>query len=829
MFTLPSANGILGSMKYRLTTFTAVIAAAIIAVTLAGLSFFTYRTSLPVMADTSAVPAYAEAFSYGYLMSTPVAAVNFGDKTYILDESGNVSAYADGKFSSVTQTLVKSDESAPYDKLGVSEDKIYLYGKETVAACFDKNLYVIKSDKVTVTDAEGVVNENYALPESGNVFTAGYAANGKLYLIEYSESSSTNSLWSFDGTVKTKLENELACDGKISCMAVTDSGEIYYSTPYSVYSVSLSESINNIGGGITSLSADGDALLYAQTSGKICRYDDGISETLVASSGKISVSSRRRIIAVTDKGNNTLTVFRDGSYKKITAVKPEAVTIGYTGNVFVAGDKYITEYDGSLEETDKFTVGGNTSVITDICADRAEIAEDIIYALASDGTVYSSVSNEAIAQDAIAISAHPEGGFFALLSDGSVNYFASSDSESADETLASIDGAFDISTDRAGNVFRLTDEGIYKNDSASPAYEVSGLTSFAICECEFVSDGDVAGFGDFITIDPDSSNTGLIKSGDAGSDMKNGSEDIADYDAFKAPYDSGTPNDENYKTDIRKVIVSTEIYPFPVEMPSVFAANSDGNNDKYIVADEIPEGTFVTVIALYEDTDFCYAIAENRSGKESFKGFMNVKALGDPEQYADEEPTKAYVTEGTTVRKYPSLSAPEIDNFALTVNSSCTVMPFAENYIDAEGDAWYRIAYKYEDKVYDGYVKSYCISLSGSNMGHNVDPDFNGKIKCKDGAVCYDLIGEKYVENGNRLADGQQIEIVCEFTKANEYTHIRYVDENGETQECYVLTEYVRHTEAGVYQVVMFVIAAIVAAFIVILIVLKVRRKNKID
>ena len=115
-------------MKYRLTTFTAVIAAAIIAVTLAGLSFFTYRTSLPVTADTSAVPAYAEAFSYGYLMSAPVAAVNFGDKTYILDESGNVSAYADGKFSSVTQTLVKSDESAPYDKLGVSEDKIYLYG-----------------------------------------------------------------------------------------------------------------------------------------------------------------------------------------------------------------------------------------------------------------------------------------------------------------------------------------------------------------------------------------------------------------------------------------------------------------------------------------------------------------------------------------------------------------------------------------------------------------------------------------------------------------------------------------------------------------------------
>lgn len=821
MFTLHFPNGIIKGMKYVLTTFVAAIAVAVFAL-FAAFSPVNANDHRYAYAEGSAVKTSADTFSYGYTMSTPVAAVCFGGHTYILDGNGNVSAYADG-YSPVDKTVIKNG-NAPYDKIAVNADGVHLYGSDTAAAFVDGDaLYVVKADSVSLTDTDGT-DDNYVLPESGNTFVAGCASDGVLYLIEYSEASDVNSLWSFDGTSKTKLENELACNGDINGAAVTDSGEIYYSTLYSVYSVSLSESINNIGGGITSLSADEDALVYALTSGKICKYENGVSETLVAASGKISLSSRRNMIAVADKGNNALTVFRDGSSEKITVAKPEAVAIGYVGNIFVASDKYIIEYGADLKETDRYTVADNTSVITDICIDRAAVRDDTIYALASDGTVYSA--DGALASGAIAVTARPDGGFYALLSDGSTIFGTTAGTET-ENALPALEGAIDIAVDRAGNVYRLTDSSIYKNDSGAPVYEKEGTVAFEISECEFVNDGYAVGFGDIMTVDPDLSATGYVQGEEVGTDMKNGAAHAETYETFEAPYDAGTPDLSDHGAEIRKTEIPAEIYPCPVEMPSVFPASDD--NVKTVSVSELPVGSFVTVIAQYEDTDFYYVIAENRTDGESTKGYMNIKTLGEPEEYDGEAQKTAYVKESTPVKKYPSVSAPDIDGFALTINSSCTVMPFCEDYTDAFGNKWYRIAYEYENEIYDGYVRHYCVSFSGTNGGHNTDPDFNGKIKCKDGAVCYDLVGGTYVDNGDRLADGQQIEIIGEFTKSEEYTYVRYIDEKGETQECYVLTEFVRHTEAGVYQVVMFVIAVIVAAFVIFIVILKVRRKNKID
>lgn len=821
MFTLRAANDILGGMRYVLKIFTALTAAVAIA-TGAVVMSASGRFNIPFVFASDNAKTDPAPFSYGYMMLDPVAAVCEGQKIYILDEQGNVYAFSDGEYSPVTEPVIKNEDNAPYDKLAVFGGNVRLYGAETSAAFSDDVLYVMTESKLSAESADGVTSDIVA-PESGNTFTAGCANDGVVYMVEYTAANGKYSLWTFDGSEKNKLYDDLPCDERITGAAVTDKGEIYYSTLYSVYDARAAESLNNIGGGVTSLDADGNALVYTLASGKICRYENGVSSTVTVASDKIAVSSRHRTTAIADKGGNSLTVFRDGERKKITAVRPQAVAIGFVGNIFVASDRSVTEYGADLTVSDIFTFKGNVSTITDICVDRGSV-DDVIYALSSDGAVYSTETDSALKNGVVAITAAPNGGFYALLEDGSAEYYSSYSSENADKTLTQISGAYDIAVDRADNVFRLAADGIYKNEDLSPVYEADGLSSFEISECEFFSDGYALNFGDVICVNPEKPSTELISGTVAGTDMKNGESYTENYEAFSAQFDEAVPNGKDYKADIRQVVVPTEVYPVPVESPSVFTENSER-----VTVAELPAGTYVTVIAQYEDTDFYYAITENRADKRSIKGYVNIDTLGAPEQYPDDEPVKAYVAERTSARKYPSPSAPVIDELRLEFNTPCTVMPFPENYVDANGDGWYRLAYEYQGETYDCYVKKNYVSLSGTNMGHNIDPDFNGDINCKEGAECYDLIGKEYVLNGNTLPDGQQIEILGTFTKSEEYTHVRYIDDEGETCECYVLTKFVRQTEAGIYQIVMFFVALIVAAFVILLIIVKVRKKNKID
>ena len=96
-------------------------------------------------------------------------------------------------------------------------------------------------------------------------------------------------------------------------------------------------------------------------------------------------------------------------------------------------------------------------------------------------------------------------------------------------------------------------------------------------------------------------------------------------------------------------------------------------------------------------------------------------------------------------------------------------------------------------------------------------------------AVCYDLVGGSYIENGMTVADGTPVEVIGDYTKSEEYTRVRYTDEEGTVRECWLLTSQVRMTEAGWYQVVMFIVAAVVVLFLAVLVIVFVRRRKKID
>ena len=111
--------------------------------------------------------------------------------------------------------------------------------------------------------------------------------------------------------------------------------------------------------------------------------------------------------------------------------------------------------------------------------------------------------------------------------------------------------------------------------------------------------------------------------------------------------------------------------------------------------------------------------------------------------------------------------------------------------------------------------------------GDQTEPDINGEIRADDGvsAKCYAIVSGEYVENGDLVADRTKVEIVGDYTKSEEYTHIRYKDEHGTVRDCYVLTGEVILTEAGRYQIVMFVVAGVVAVFLIVLVTVYLRRR----
>ena len=802
-------------MRYARKIFTSLIA-----IPIAVLTATAALLALPLTRPSAAEAATGAAgLSYDYIMSAPLAVAAEGENVYVLDESGEVSSLSDGAVGKFTGETFTPGEAASADKLAAFGGAVYLYGSDVVAVTSGSaGIYEITENGVALrTDAESSSPLSVGL--TGDAVTA--AADGDaLYIVTESGGRYSLIKWS-DGNTET-IAVELPADGNVTASAVLD-GVFYYATDYTLYSLEQPDGCDTRGG-IISMAASGDKLLFTTRSGRVHSYDGSVTETVLGKSGHISVSSRRNTVAFADKGNNRVTVMRDGETTSLPADSPNAAAISYTGEIFTASDNKIVNVSRDAE------VFVSEGIVADICFDIKAVDKDIVYALGENGDLTEANGGTAIASSVSAIAPSPEGGVLALGTDGTVTHYAAGDNGgyTAVSSFTAAAGT-DIDADRAGNVYVLSGGEISKyspDGSTSEKLGVSDIDSFEISEVSFAADGYAVGFGDIVTVGLHSRSTDVIPAGNAGTDMLDGEEDKEAYTAFSDEKFNSSPAPSSERADIAVVTTDTEIYPCPAEMPSD--------------AGTITKGTYVTLVARYEDTDYYLAIAESAE-EGSAIGYINVNAVERCDYMTEEETIaeygpdlRRYVYIVSPIYKYPSEEAPVLESSTIDTDSDYnefTVAPFVKGYKDAKGGSWYRVVWAdASDKnvTLDGYMKVSTLSLVS---GDQTEPDINGEIRADDGvsAKCYAIVSGEYVENGDFVADRTKVEIVGDYTKSEEYTHIRYKDENGTVRDCYVLTGEVILTEAGRYQIVMFVVAGVVAVFLIVLVTVYLRRRKKID
>ena len=818
------------------------------------ISPFSARGALAV--GGNAEPTEPTALAYRYVMSAPEPAAADGGYIYVLDDDGGVARVASsGRTDLIEDNIALSgissaDEADKISVLTLTENDtaktyIRLCGDGTTAVAAGTNggkpvFYEIYGSSVKYIDPTAedpaAVGLGGVQPSSGCEFVGGAACNDTLYLIERGDTAGGNrfSLLAYDASGGENTPEMLVIDldayGNTIAAAAANNDELVFATESVLYTLSLENGdiTESPVGGITSLTFFGGEPYYTTAAGKL--YAFGGDEPVLSMSEKISVTSRRGTVAFADGGNDRVTVMRDGSQSDIRVKNPAAAAIGYTGTLFVASDKNVIAFDGG----DQIASYDAEAIITDICVDAADILADSLYVLTESGELLfidtrAQGTPESVTSGVTAIAARPDGGVFALGSDGVVTAcFPSGDGFTTESTGVTATGGTDIDSDRAGDLFILTDGGISAYILSSGVYgaaeQVNGtndLAAFEICETEFSSDGYAISFGDMITVGKYSEATDIVPASSALTDMKNG-----DYSDFENAAMTSAPLPKDEAAQIYRTAVVTEIYPFPVESPSM--------------SGDIEKGAYVILVAAYEDSDYGYAIVESET-RGSLIGYVDLRALEKCAYMTDEETEEAYGADlrryvrisGTVIRKYPSLSAPglslseDAEVYAAETNAEFTLAPFIDDYRDSDGERWYRVIVDEKGGPYDGYVR---ISVMSDRSGSQIEPRYNGEVHAPDGrAVCYDLVGGNYVENGMTVADGTPVEVIGDYTKSEEYTRVRYTDEEGTVRECWLLTSQVRMTEAGWYQVVMFIVAAVVVLFLAVLVIVFVKRRKKID
>ena len=605
--------------------------------------------------------------------------------------------------------------------------------------------------------------------------------------------------------------------GRVSAASAVFGGRLYIATDGGLYSVDVNSDLPSVKaestyGAVIAL-ASADKPYYVTSSGKI--YALGESEPVGAYSGKITAASRRGKIAYAEYAADEVTVVTASGSEKYFVPRPSAVAIGYSGTVYAASGFTVVKAESGV------VIRTYDENVTDICFDSADVGCEMPFALTESGELYSPDGN-AVGSGVKLVSSF-YGGILAA-TESAVSLYSGSDGDggyTATELFAA-SGAEDIAADRAGNIFVLSggtitkysagENGIY-SETGNKTY--ANATSFIINETEF---GD-GGFGDVITVSSDASSPAVTASEDAGTDMLTGGAYDEAYEAFiKENFSdlTGVPVTDG-GADIYVAKEDLQLYGGPVEMPQ----SADIKGGSFLIA--------LTPVYQTESgtaTDYIYVASEQSDGIKT--GFVNVRMIEECEVAAYYDKNAKYTTYELSLYKYPTYLLDGTEIKKLEVNVKVTLLPFVEEYRDSSGRAWSYVSVGESADELRGYIPSVYLSEKSAALA---EPYYNGEIRTDGGiaAECYALNGDKYEKSGKSVADGTRVEIIGNYTKANEYTHIKYIDENGEVCECYVLTSDVIQTEAGWYQVIMFIVAAVVVVFLIVLAVVFIKRKKKID
>lgn len=776
----------------------------VIYLTIIAISFGFILQLLPKNVETRAFAAEpAASLAYTYMMSAPLAVAADAGRIFALDGCGNI--------AEVSDDMQVEEKREGATKLAVGGGRIVT---DTSAG----SIAVFAGDRAAEMTADAFyIGEGGSLvkafgPGDGCVFRGGALHGDVLYAAV--DTGSRLSLFAYDlahDNAKTLIKNEIKADGALTAMTVTDDGTVYYATPYSLFTAGSSRGAHV--GGIVSLAADGNDLYYATVSGEICLYDGESSTTVLAASEKVTVATRKNFAVFADKGNNKLTMLRDGGTLVAETETPVSVAVDYAGNVYAASENKVKVFTRSLEyvgEEADMTFGGADDPIAEIEIDPSDVTGCTLYALSESGMLRRSTDDRsAVGIARVEISA--DGQVYAMKNDGSV-VILSDDLLAETPVLGS--GAFvDFALDQGAHVFRAAADGIYAGAADEPFYSEADIREIAVSMVALSESGKAVAYGDIIVITASGCANVVVPREAAGTDMRDDADDAA-YKAFVAAADDPTPNAADYAIEIRKAETASDVYAFPAETP-VGAGR------------EVQTGANVIVIARYGETAYYYAIAETAAGP--VKGFVNMHTLSAPLPYdAQYDSETCAPLKTASIYKYPSQIAPVVGETVL--GSAYELLPFAAAYRDAAGREWCRVSFTDAAGAHDGYVLRTNVSVGGHTGGYNKDLLTDAVIKADTDSVKTYIDAAGVYELGT-IADGTPVKLEESFNKSREFTKISFVSdtETGATTTCYVRTEFIKHTEAGWYQVIFFVVGGVVIVAIAVIIIIRIRKKRRID
>lgn len=734
--------------------------------------------------------------SYDYIMSNPIAVAADGNDLYVMTERGRIARISDG-----IEYIAEGGGSA---RLAVRNGKIY-------TDRYDGFVFAGNSAGEVAKDAVyiyGDTDRTFATAAPGAEFVCGTAHGDTLYIAE--KADGRTSVYAYDLTdgnkPRTLIRREIRTDGDITAMAYVGSEEtLYYSTSYSLYRIGRTRGFEV--GGITSLASDGENLYFTTRSGKVCTFSPEGNSTVLCAAEKISVAARCDFAAFADYGNDRVELIGESASYATTAEQPAGIAIGYDGTVFVASYDRVLVYDRTLTGTGEITFENNIEYLSEIKVDLSDVTGNAVYAVTDEGRLLSTATDNVLT-DVKSVETDTRGGIYVMMRDGSVRKY-NKDLTAFTAVLGG--GEFsDLVVDNVGNVFRSASDGIYKNNDPLPVFTQTDIREIALSRTKMTGRSAV-GFGDIISVSSQGCSNEIVSLSETGVDMADDPDDYAD---FVDSVNTSRPNFSSYKPDYRLTTAVTGIYGVPTEAPSTVGISA-------------ARGVNVIVLGRYEDTDYYYALVDT-SPRITY-GFVNINTLSASrpleELYGEES---CMPVSAAPIYKFPTVDSEHIGTAAL--GSSHAILPFVRDYRDSNGQVWCRIAFEIGDNTYAGYVLRTSVAINGSTGGEHKQIVPDAVIRTDEPEVETYYAADESAKLGT-IKNGTPVQLEEAFLHSNEFTKITYIgdEETGATITCYVKTEYIKHTEAGWYQVIMFIVAAAVIVAIAVIIIVAVRRKRKID
>ncbi|MBR6788743.1 MAG: hypothetical protein IKM44_02930 [Clostridia bacterium] len=758
--------------------FTATILAVMLCVAFFSLPLFSH---ISVLAQETTAPV-----TYKFFTSKPVYITASENDLYALTEDGKIINIED--MSVINNSITANNFQAINSEIFTPRKNGKVFSANLKGEITDTQIFIYEDTERVLSDSIGK-------------YLCGVAHENYLFVFEeLSNRISLSKINLNDGTSQT-LKYDVDTDAEIISVAY-DGENVYYATPYSLYSTNRAESYNV--GGITSLTTIGKNLYYTTRSGKICQFTNGNSETLFSTSEKINVDARGSITAFSDYGNHSITVIDDHGNYKIPVSHPSDVAIAYDGSILVSSENKIIKFEGKSGVLKKeYSFADLQENIVQVKTDLFDVSSEMVYAITQNNKLLRSIDNKTL-DNVKAVEVFGKEIYVLTTSGGVIKY----DENLSNPSQILSDGNFDgFFMDNAKNVYRYDNLGIYKNTDSVP-YSVEGLTDVALSRTKITKNG-VLGFGDLITIAKGTCHNGTISRDELGIDMLDNNDS---YKQFIDSVNNSIPESTNTAHDIYIVEIDCYSYSAPTEMPATDSKR-------------INKGTYAIVLGAYQDTDYAYALIETQGG--GIYAFINVNTLSKKLPYTEPKENNCTATSIVKIYKHPSITSPQVAE--TTVGKSYLIKNFADEYVDGYSQKWIRIEYSDSNGQMNGYVLRNNVAINGTVGGDYKQIVPNAEIKCDKDFV------DTYFDRDTssvlgKIKNGTKVQMEEEFLKGREFTKITYVvnENTGATSTCFVKTEYLKHTEAGYYQVIMFYVGIVLIVAITIIVIIAVKRKNKI-